>query len=107
MLYEGSIKLSATITGVCASGPIPVTKQVKIGSVPIPPSYVIQGITEGITFCIGTRFNCYSTASPYTATNWTVLGGTLESGQGTQYIYVDLDNNPGTFAVIVDYYDNC
>jgi hypothetical protein len=106
--YAGvNVQLNATISGLCGQDPVTVSKMITMTAQPYLGTDLIQGLPQGTTFCIGTTFNCYSTAAPITATNWSVNGGIILSGQGTQYIYVQLDNTPGIFEVNNHYTDVC
>lgn len=104
--YDGWTTLTATISGVCGSGPIVLTKDILMGMPPQNNS-IIGGINEGQAFCIGTRFNVYTTMTTTDPPNWVVLGGTIEYTSLPQHIYVQLDNSPGGFAIMVNYIDNC
>jgi hypothetical protein len=106
IVYDGTITLTATISGVCGTGPIVISKEITMGWPP-QNNNIIGGISEGQAFCIGTRFNVYTTMTTTDPPNWRVLGGTIEYTASPQHIYVQLDNSPGGFAIMVDYVDIC
>ena len=46
-------------------------------------------ITGTVATCVGGSSQTYSTTQPFNTYNWTVVGGTITSGQGTRNIIVD------------------
>ena len=46
-------------------------------------------ITGTVATCVGSKSQTYSTTQPFNTYNWTVVGGTITSGQGTRNIIVD------------------
>ncbi|HEX6430229.1 MAG TPA: T9SS type A sorting domain-containing protein, partial [Niastella sp.] len=106
IIYDGTITLTATITGLCGTGPVVLTKDILMGWPP-QNNEIIGGISEGMAFCIGTRFNVYTTMTTTDPPNWRVLGGTIEYTALPNHIYIQLDNDPGGFAIMVDYIDIC
>ena len=106
IVNDGWITLTATITGLCGTGPVVLTKDILMGWPP-QNNNIIGGISEGQAFCIGTRINVYTTMTTNNPPNWRVIGGTIEPTSLPQYIYIQLDNNPGGFAIMVDYMDEC
>jgi hypothetical protein len=104
-VYDGAFTLSASINNGCG---VPVTRQLLSGTTSTPSTSIIGGIPDNYEFCIGSSFNVYSTISPVPVTNnWSVIGGTITSGQGTPHINIQLDNTPGGYAIMVPYIDAC
>jgi len=103
-VYDGLFTLTATINSACG---VPVTRQLISGTTATPSTSIIGGIPDNYVFCVNSSFNVYSSISPFLATNWSVIGGSITSGQGTQFIGIQLDNNPGGYAIMVEYTDDC
>lgn len=104
-VYDGAFTLSATISNGCG---VPVTRQLLSGTTSTPSTSIMGGIPDNYEFCIGSSFNVYSTISPVPVTNnWSVIGGTITSGQGTPHINIHLDNTPGGYAIMIPYIDAC
>jgi large repetitive protein len=78
--------------------PTPTTKTITINPRPVP---TINGIT---TVCNGTTGVIYSTEPGTTGYIWTVSGGNITSGLGTNQIFVTW-NTAGTQNVCVNYTD--
>jgi hypothetical protein len=105
-VYEGRTTLTASVTGSCGTDPIVLTKDI-ITELSPQNNSIIGGINEGQAFCIGTRFNVYTTLNTTDPPNWVVLGGTIEYTASPQFIYITLDTSPGGFAIMVNYIDEC
>lgn len=102
--YDGPVTLTAVANSGCGT---PISRQLLSGSENIPASYIIGGIPDNSQFCINSSFNVYTSMSPVSATNWSVIGGWVVDGQGTIHARIQLDNSPGGFAVQVQYTDVC
>jgi subtilisin family serine protease len=104
-VYDGPFTLTATINNGCG---VPISRQLLSGTTFTPSTYIIGGVPDNFTFCIGSSFNVYSTISPVpVSNNWSVIGGTITLGQGTPHINIQLDNTPGGYAIMVPYTDAC
>jgi hypothetical protein len=104
--FNGPATLSVNISGPCGS--VTLSREIIIGSIPVPATSIIGGIPDNYQFCVGSSFNVYSTGANVNVTNnWSVLGGTITSGQGTPFINITLDNTPGGYAIMVPYIDGC
>jgi hypothetical protein len=106
IVNDGTITLTATISGLCGTGNVVISKQILMGWPP-QNNNGIGGMSEGQAFCIGTRFNVYTTMVTTNPPNWRVIGGTIEYTSLPEHIYIQLDNNPGGFAIMIDYVDVC
>ncbi len=71
------------------------TASVTVNAIPTPS---ISGTTS---VCVGSTFNYTTATNPNRTWAWTVTGGTINSGQGSNTINVTWGNSAGTFAVNV------
>ncbi|MDZ4810310.1 MAG: S8/S53 family peptidase [Bacteroidota bacterium] len=104
-VFDGPFTLTATVNNGCG---VPINMQLLSGTTSTPSTYIIGGVPDNYSFCIGSAFNVYSTISPVpVSNNWSIIGGTITSGQGTPHINIQLDNTPGGYAIMLPYTDAC
>lgn len=97
---NGIITLTATISNVCGSQQVIVTKSnIVVGAV--PPTY-ITGMYSGKQFANNCTYDFTSTG-----TSWLIGGGTIISGQGTNTVTVQTGNITPNFNVSVRQTNSC
>lgn len=104
-VFDGPFTLTANVNNGCG---VPINRQLLSGTTSTPSTHIIGGIPDNYTFCVGSSFNVYSTISPVpVSNNWSVIGATITSGQGTPHLNIQLDNTPGGYAIMLPYTDAC
>lgn len=105
--FNGTVTLTATVSGTCGQGPVTLSSNLLIGWTPPPlNSYFIGGFTDGSTFCPNATVNVYAMCPYFPPPVWSVFGGSIVLGQGTNEIIAQVGNE-GFFVVNVEYTNEC
>jgi len=104
-ITDGTVTLTGVITYNSGSNTSTVSTTISVGvitGVTIP----ILGVDDDANVCGGSTFNIYTDrAGSFT---WSVIEGTIQSGQGTPEMYLQLNNDPGnTFYIGVAESNSC
>jgi hypothetical protein len=94
----GTYTVTYTIPASAGCSAVPVTTAVTINPLPVPT------ITGPTPVCETSTGNVYTTQAGMTGYIWTITGGTITGGSGTNAITVTW-NTPGSHTVTVNYTD--
>ena len=105
--YNGTVTLMGTVSGTCGQGTVTLSSNLLIGWTPPPlNTYFIGGFTDGSTLCPNATVNVYAMCPSFPPPVWSVFGGSIVLGQGTNEIIAQVGNE-GYFVVNVEYTNEC